>query len=172
MDYEFTLKFQLADDDCNHDELVERLGAAGCDDALLGIGQPGRIGLQFTRDAASANDALTSAVMDVRRAVPTARLIEAAPDFVGLTEAADMMGMTRQNLRKLMVSNPSFPLPVHEGSAGVWHLSDILGWLHAKGYAVERNVAQVALVTRELNATVEAAQMARGRQHELAQLVA
>lgn len=41
MEYTFTLKYQLADDDRNPDVLVERLGEAGCDDALVGIGQPG-----------------------------------------------------------------------------------------------------------------------------------
>ena len=46
MEFSFTLKYQLSDDDCNLDELVERLGAAGCDDALVGIGQPGRIALE------------------------------------------------------------------------------------------------------------------------------
>src|SRR5690606_25415932 len=42
MEYTFTLKYQLADDDRNPDVLVDRLGEAGCDDALVGIGQPGR----------------------------------------------------------------------------------------------------------------------------------
>lgn len=42
MEYEFTLKFMLAAD-VAVDEIVERLGVAGCDDALVGIGQPGRI---------------------------------------------------------------------------------------------------------------------------------
>ena len=37
MDYEFTLKYQLASDDAAVEEVVERLGAAGCDDALIGI---------------------------------------------------------------------------------------------------------------------------------------
>ncbi|EJR8320695.1 DNA-binding protein, partial [Escherichia coli] len=43
MEYTFTLKYQLADDDRDPEALVERLGEAGCDDALIGIGQPGRL---------------------------------------------------------------------------------------------------------------------------------
>jgi hypothetical protein len=54
MEYEFTLKYRLAAADSDDDELVERLGAAGCDDALVGIGQPGRIALDFSREARSA----------------------------------------------------------------------------------------------------------------------
>lgn len=41
MEYTFTLKYQLTDDDRDSQTLVERLGEAGCDDALVGIGQPG-----------------------------------------------------------------------------------------------------------------------------------
>lgn len=172
MEYEFTLKYQLAENDCNFDELVERLGAGGCDDALIGIGQPGRIGLKFTREATSAKDALKSAIIDVRNVVPTAKLVEAGPDFVGLTDAAEMVGMTRQNLRKLMVSNASFPLPVHDGSSGVWHLADLLNWLQAKDYLVERCVVEVSKTTRQINATKEALRLSAEVQREMAELVA
>ena len=41
MEYTFTLKYQFAKDDCDLSVLVEHLGEAGCDDALVGIGQPG-----------------------------------------------------------------------------------------------------------------------------------
>src|SRR5256885_15080855 len=46
MEYTFTLKYQLTDDDRDSQTLVERLGEAGCDDALVGIGQPGRLALE------------------------------------------------------------------------------------------------------------------------------
>ena len=58
MEYTFTLKYQLADDDRDTDALVERLGEAGCDDALVGIGQPGRLALEFTREAVDAATAV------------------------------------------------------------------------------------------------------------------
>lgn len=110
MEYTFTLKYQLADNDRTPDILVERLGEAGCDDALVGIGQPGRLALEFTREAESADAAVRSALADVRHAVPSARLIEVAPDLVGLTDVAEMVGVSRQNMRKLMLANPgSFP---------------------------------------------------------------
>ena len=41
----------------------------------------------------------------MRRALPSAKLIEAG----------------------------SFPAPVYEGSASIWHLADVLAWLQAKG---------------------------------------
>jgi len=48
MEYEFTLRFRLVPEDGDADELVERLGAAGCDDAVIGVGQPGRVALDFS----------------------------------------------------------------------------------------------------------------------------
>lgn len=54
MEYEFTLKLKLTADQGETDTLVERLGEAGCDDAVIGIGQPGRIALNFIREGASA----------------------------------------------------------------------------------------------------------------------
>jgi len=72
MEYEFTLKFKLPTADASTDSLVERLGAAECDDALVGVGQPGRVALSFTREAKSASDAILSAIKDVLRAIPGA----------------------------------------------------------------------------------------------------
>src|SRR3712207_569678 len=102
MEYEFTLKYKLDPKDADHDELVERLGAAGCTDALVGLGMAGHLGLEFVREAASAEDAILSALADVKGAIPGAKLIEVGPDFVGLSDVADLVGVTRQNMRKLM----------------------------------------------------------------------
>ena len=87
MEYTFTLKYQLADDDRDASALVERLGDTGCDDALVGIGQPGRLALEFTREADDAETAVRSALADVSRAVPSATLIEVVLDLVVLTNA-------------------------------------------------------------------------------------
>lgn len=173
MEYTFTLKYQLADDDHNLDALVERLGEAGCDDALVGIGQPGRLALEFTREAENADAAVRSALADVRSAVPSARLIEVAPDLVGLTDVAEMVGVSRQNMRKLMLANPgSFPVPVHEGSASIWHLADVLVWLQAKGsYSLARDVLEVAGVALQVNLTKESRRLPRSTSEELEALV-
>ncbi|GAB7259664.1 helix-turn-helix transcriptional regulator [Dickeya ananatis] len=153
MEYLFTLKYQLAADDSELEAIVERLGEAGCDDALVGIGLPGRLALEFTREAVSAEVAICSALADVRRAVPSAMLIEVAPDLVGLTDVAQLVGVSRQNMRKLMLAYPgSFPAPVHEGSASIWHLTDILSWLQSKGnYRVMQGMLEVAAVAMRVN---------------------
>lgn len=173
MEYTFTLKYQLADDDKDPDVLVERLGEAGCDDALVGIGQPGRLALEFTREAADANTAVRSALADVRRAVPSARLIEVTPDLVGLTDVAEIVGVSRQNMRQLMLAHPgSFPAPVHEGSTSIWHLADVLAWLQGRGsYALAKEVFDVAQVALQVNAAKEGRRLSRSVSKELEALV-
>jgi hypothetical protein len=173
MEYTFTLKYQLAGDDGNADAAVERLGEAGCDDALVGIGQPGRLALEFTREAVSAEAAVRSALADVRRALPLSRLIEVTPDLVGLTDVAEIVGVSRQNMRKLMLAHPdSFPPPVHEGSTAIWHLADVLSWLQTKGgYSLAREVMEVANVALQVNVAKETQRLPRAVTRELDALV-
>jgi len=76
MEHEFTLRFRLdpADSASDVDDILERLGEAGCLDALVGIGAPGKIVLDFTRTATSLAEAIRIAVVDVESAIPTAVL--------------------------------------------------------------------------------------------------
>ena len=173
MEYTFTLKYQLSDDDREPDVLVERLGEAGCDDALVGIGQPGRLALEFTREAVGAEAAVRSALAAVRSAIPAAKLIGVAPDLVGLTDVADIVGVSRQNMRKLMLAHPgSFPAPVHEGNASIWHLADVLSWLQAKGnYSLAKDVLDVARVALQVNVAKESQRLPRSASKELQALV-
>ncbi|XBS68769.1 DNA-binding protein [Acerihabitans sp. KWT182] len=157
MEYTFTLKYQLSAEEDGPDEIVERLGEAGCDDALVGVGLPGRLALEFVRESGSAEAAISSALEDVRRAVPSAELIEVGPDLVGLTDAAEMVGVTRQNMRKLMLAHPGhFPAPIHEGSASVWHLADILSWLQSRGsYVLTQEALELAEAAMNVNVAKE-----------------
>lgn len=150
MEYTFTLNYQLADDAEDRDLLVERLAAAGCDDALIGLGVAGRMAMEFMREAPSAERAIESALQEVKSVMPSARLIEVAPDYVGLTDVAELIGVSRQNMRKLMLTHyQSFPLPLSEGNASIWHLADVLRWLESRGGyrwpAAVQETAQVAL---------------------------
>jgi predicted DNA-binding transcriptional regulator AlpA len=153
MEYEFELRFKIPADSSDIERVVERLGEAACDDALIGIGQPGRIALKFTREAKSAKQAIVSALEDVKRAIPAAKLIEAGPDFVGLTDVAELLGVSRQNVRKLMLTHAaSFPAPVHEGSAAIWHLEPVLQWLRSKGgYNISEPQIDVAHISMQIN---------------------
>lgn len=162
MDYIFTLKYRLPDAETDLDALAEQLGSGGCDDALPGLGQPGRLVLEFTRDAASAHAAVLSAMADVKAVVPDAQLVEASPDFVGLTDVAQVLGLSRQNMHKLMSKyRHSFPAPVHEGSSTIWRLAQVLSWLQDKGgYALEDSLVELAQATMQVNLARDAANTA------------
>ena len=153
MEFTFNLSFRLPNDEVAIDLHVERLGEEGCDDALVGLGQPGRIALEFTREAESALAAFLSALADVKRAIPRATLIEAGPDLVGLTDIADLVGVSRQNMRKLAITNyVNVPTPVHEGSSTIWHLADVLKWLHSRGtYRIDVGILETASSAKQLN---------------------
>ncbi|WP_256352810.1 hypothetical protein [Pseudomonas sp. PDM31] len=49
MECTFTLKYQLPSDDNDMDAIMDRLAVEGCDDALVGVGQPSRLALEFVR---------------------------------------------------------------------------------------------------------------------------
>jgi hypothetical protein len=92
MEYTFTLKYALPPDDADVDALIERLGAQGCKDATVGLGQPGCIALEFTRSASRAHAALQSALTDVAKAIPLAVLVEVDADQFAQPGAAAGLG--------------------------------------------------------------------------------
>lgn len=156
-EYEFTLKFSLQDTSADPETYIEALGEAGCTDALIGIGVNGRIALDFIREAKTAFEAIFSAIEDVRRAIPGAKLVEATPDLVGLTDVAEILGLSRQYMRKLMLASGSeFPLPVHDGKSSMWHLFPVLSWLKNQ-YQIDESLVEVAKATMQVNVVKEAA---------------
>ncbi len=152
MEFEFTLRFQLSEA-VSDDEALERLGAAGCTDALVGTGVAGKFSLMYCREAGSAQHAIRDALAEVTQALPDAELIEAAPDLVGLTDIAELIGVSRQNMRKLMLTHsPQFPRPIHDGKTALWHLIDVVEWLNQRGSSrVTPGISELARATLQLN---------------------
>ena len=171
-EFEFTLKFAFADADTEPDSVIEQLGQAGCDDAIIGIGQKGRIALQFSRQANSALEAITSAIRDVKSVIPDAKLIESTPDLVGLTDIAQLLGFSRQNMRKLVHTHiHTFPPPVHSGTTSIWHLCNVLQWFELKqNRAIPPNFKEVAVANMEINLVKEYANLKPESQAKLASL--
>lgn len=173
MEHIFTLKYRLHEYDGDDQALLDRLFEAGCDDALPGIGQTGRLALEFSREAESGQQALESAIADVRRALNHAELIEALPDYVGLTDISEHVGMSRQNLRKIALNHAAtFPAAVHEGNPSIWHLADVLRWLHEQGYAVDTSTLEISAAAREFNIAMQARRLSADRSNELEALMA
>ncbi len=151
-DYDFTLTFSVSSA-FEQDALESELFEAGCDDAIIGLGRKGRLALNFTREAESAESAMLSALRDVKRAVPEATLVEAGPDLVGISDMASLLAFSRQNMRELIQTHlVSFPLPVHEGAAAIWHLADVLAWFsETQKRAVPADLMDVAEVSMGVN---------------------
>lgn len=171
--FEFELLFALSDADDDPGQCVEALGDAGCTDALLGIGCKGSIAMMFTREASSAEAAVLSAVRDVMGAVPGVRLVDVAPDLVGLSDVAELLGVSRQNVRKLVVeSAQSEPPAVHPGHPTLWHLADLLRWLRqVKGYEVDDRLVEVAEMARQVNLAIESRAADHRAQREIRALL-
>jgi hypothetical protein len=94
-DYDFTLKFSLLNSQAYPNEYVEQLYENGCDDALIGVGNKGYIALNFMREASSVDEAISSAITDVKRVIPQASMIEVTTDSVRLTDKAEILKYIR-----------------------------------------------------------------------------
>jgi len=153
-----------ADARADHDQII----------AFFGCGNVDAEALDFTREAKSAEAAIVSALVDVKKAIPDAKLVEVGPDFVGLSDVAELIGVTRQNMRKLMLAHAaSFPMPLHEGSAAIWHLATVLKWLKERGtYHIEQTVFEVAYTAMQVNLAKEVNSLVPRVRREVRALVA
>jgi hypothetical protein len=134
--YDFSLIFALPDLQADPASYLDQLFEVGCDDATVGVGRPGIIGLDFSREAASAEEAVTTAIRDTQKGIPGAELIEARPDLVNLTDIASHLGVTKQNIRKysageIRTIDIRFPPPAYSGSPSLWHLYEVALWIRA-----------------------------------------
>ncbi len=151
-DYEFTLMFALPNDQDDPAQCLDALFDAGCDDAVVGTGTPGSISLEFIREAQSAGEAVDSAISDVGKAVPGAELIEAKPDLVGLTDVAEILNCSRQNVRKYMVAYRGFPRPAYMGNSQLWHLWEVARF---QKFSMPTAVAEIARATFKINLDIQ-----------------
>ena len=96
----FTLTFSVPNTGNSADELAEQLGEAGCTDSLVGLGRAGSVTLIFDRQAESAHEAVSTAIADVKKAIPNARLDEATPDLLDLADLENVGDDNYQSARK------------------------------------------------------------------------
>lgn len=152
--FEFELIFRLPDGAKSGADYLDRLYEAGCDDALIGTGRAGMIVFSFARVSGSAQDAVESAIADIKKTIPEATLVEAYPDYVGVSDLSGILGHSRQNTRKLLLGS-SAPAPLHVGNPSIWHLSEILEWMKGAGldrrYQIDQSISDIAIATRKIN---------------------
>lgn len=152
--YEFELIFKIDNSDEDLLAYSDSLYEAGCDDAILSIGQLGMIALSFTRESESAQIAIESAIENVKAAIPHAELIEASPDIVSITDVASILGHSRQYTRKLFNERSGLPAPIHMGSPTIWHLSEVLTWIKnitKSKINFNESLLEISNITREVN---------------------
>lgn len=77
MNFNFTLIYQLSPHDADQEAIVERFGAAGHTDVLIGLGVSGCLALEYMRPAKDADEALQGALSEVADVMPEATLLEA-----------------------------------------------------------------------------------------------
>lgn len=129
--YNFTLIIDGAD--LLLDEAQEALYETGCDDATFGA-VDGVQYAEFDREAGSFGQALTRAMVDVREAVPGARVIHVEPDeLVTMSEIAERLERSRESIRLLISGergSGDFPAPVSHVRTRTrfWRWPDVLRW--------------------------------------------
>ncbi len=146
---------------------LDALYEAGCDDATVGLALPGRIALAFSREAETAEAAIKSAIAAVRHAIPGATLIEAGPDLVNLSEIADVIGCSRQNMQKYAsgrikhIAAPFAP-PVVSGAPSLYRLYEVCQWLrqHAEAGPAP-HICDLSFETARLNLKLQQGRLRR-----------
>ena len=159
--WEFILKFKLPTGGENPEEWLDRLFEAGCDDATVGTGKHGSIALDFTRESVTADEAVHSAIENVMQAIPGAQLFEIRPDLANLTDLAEIVGCSRQNIRKyaageIKTVKVAFPEPVYTGEPSLWRLAEVLPWFQANTEIhPPKNFLDLTRVTSQKNIEVQ-----------------
>lgn len=95
----------------------------------------GRHFLDVTESGANAIDAAHRIVVRLRKSLPGLRLLRTDPDLVGVSDIAERVGRSRQNVQQWVNGERRqgrLPFPEPEGVAGrspVWRWGDVNAWL-------------------------------------------
>lgn len=133
-------------------DYADRFYEAGCDDATLSV-QKGLFVLEFDRSADSFENALDSAITDVRKAGAKVERVE--PDYlVSASEIAARCGQTRQAI-SLYASGQrgkGFPSPVARitTESPLWDWAEVSSWM-SEHRILSKEIAEEARIIRRVN---------------------
>jgi predicted DNA-binding transcriptional regulator AlpA len=132
------------------DDFESRFYEGGCDDALVSF-QKGHIILDFAREAETAEEAIASAVADVRAVGAHVDRVEPDP-LVNLAEIAARAGLTRAavSLYAKGRRGHDFPPPVAKvtDESPLWLWASVARWLHSRHQLDEDILAKAEFVQR------------------------
>lgn len=75
MVHDFILVYALDSGVGSQEDVLRKLAHSDCADATVGWGQPGHVGLAFSREASDRGAAVTLATMQMAQALPGAVLV-------------------------------------------------------------------------------------------------
>lgn len=154
-EYEFSIVASGLDPEA--DDFPDRLFEAGCDDATVAYAR-GAFIISFRREAASLQDAVTSAVEALKVAGATIDRIE--PDsFVSLSEIAKRAGLTRAALTNYAhgLRGEGFPRPVARVTteSPLYDWPSVAQWLSTRG-KLSREAVDDAVLIKAFNTDLTA----------------
>ena len=107
-EFEFDLMFALPDGPADEDAVVDALYEAGCEDAVVGLGAAGLVGVGLTRSGTDPETVISDTAEQVLTGLPAGtRLREVRPDLVSLADVAARLRVSRQALQKRPMPPPS-----------------------------------------------------------------
>ena len=140
--------------------ILDALYEAGCDDAAVGLGALGLIGLGFTRVGQDPEDVISETVKQAMRGLPAGtQLREVKPDLVSLADVAARLKVTRQALQKRKMPPPSL--------GGLYRASEMPPYLDAvpgklrNGFRSARAWFAAAPGAQRVNARISLAEASR-----------
>lgn len=178
-EYEFVLRFQPPESETQAEQYLDALYEAGCDDTTVGFGLPGYIGLDFCREAGSAEQAVLSTIKDVKTAILDAKLTEVTPDLLNITEIADLISsrlqkVSHQAMRKYACGQVAkiksrFPAAAVTSSSPLWHVDEVVFWL-VENNKTDKAKAQRLIETSKTARTVNIRLQAQAIQANLSSI--
>lgn len=130
------------------DDFEQRFFDAGCDDATIAY-QNGHVLADFTREAATLEEALASAIANFEAAGATVQRVEPDP-LVSLADMAARAGMSRAAMTHYSKGQrqQGFPVPVAKvsSSSPLWDWAEVATWLHSHGRLGEEAAEQAAIL--------------------------
>ena len=138
------------------DDFEDRFFEAGCDDATIAFAR-GAILLQFARQAGTLEEAIDSAINNVKAAGAIVDRVE--PDYlVSLSEIAERAQLTRQAISNYARGKrgTDFPHPIARVTteSPLWAWPEVAAWLEDHG-KVEHIVVEHAYLIRGFNESLE-----------------
>lgn len=155
--FQFTLILKNVDE--NTPQLEDHLYEAGCDDALINY-RGGAVFLDFDREADSFEEAVISAIKNVKSSLVDAEIARIGPEnLVTESEIAKKLNKSRQAISLWIqgARRKSFPHPVMrlDEKSPLWKWDEVVQWLCSNEIVDDKELLSNAKFISNINAALE-----------------